>query len=487
MCITKLIIGIDKKHTLIRTETLILKRNNPPNASRILRTNLNRRLSFPSLEGLNKRQDGDITISNMNADQSKEDIKASLEVFMLTAKSNTRKCLLALAIEEAQESEKDRRNRCRRERYARLTDDEKRRRTRKVPRKGTVQPSESPWQTVYDSGDISGMITVTGLDKPCFLELLKDFEPIFRTHSPCGDGDGSLRRLSETETRGKPRSIKAHACLGLTLFWTRTACHYWTMATYFGLTSSPCEKWLRFGKRVLLHVLKQRDDSKIRMPNEDKLREYVSCIEHQYPALNNVAFVGDGLKIPLEKASDKIKQNAYYNGWKGDHYITNLFVFAPDGTIVCAIVNAPGSMHDSDLASIGDNNVYSKLDHYHATYGVKCVMDSAFAASERQSIIKSIPRETIDTRAETAEQAIVWDQALSVRQSAEWGMRALQGSMPRLKARWHYEENDERLIGLTMIIHLYNYKANNMDLNQIRTVYWNAYQEGAVTLTANTS
>jgi hypothetical protein len=46
-------------------------------------------------------------------------------------------------------------------------------------------------------------------------------------------------------------------------------------------------------------------------------------------------------------------------------------------------------------------------------------------------------------------------------------MRALQGSMPRLKARWSYEERDERLVGLTMLVLLYNYKANNMDLNQI--------------------
>ena len=46
--------------------------------------------------------------------------------------------------------------------------------------------------------------------------------------------------------------------------------------------------------------------------------------------------------------------------------------------------------------------------------------------------------------------------------------------MPRLKARWPYKERDERLVGLTMIALLHNYKANNMDLNQIRTVYWNS-------------
>ena len=66
---------------------------------------------------------------------------------------------------------------------------------------------------------------------------------------------------------------------------------------------------------------------------------------------------------------------------------------------------------------------------------------------------------------------------MSVRQSAEWGMRALQGSMPRLKARWHYEERDERFIGPHVMMFLHNYKANNMDLNQICSVHWNPYQQ----------
>ena len=76
--------------------------------------------------------------------------------------------------------------------------------------------------------------------------------------------------------------------------------------------------------------------------------------------------------------------------------------------------------------------------------------------------------------ASSSEEIAVLDQALSLRQSAEWGMRVLQGSMPRLKARWVYEERDERRVSLLMMVLLYNYQANNMDLNQIRSVYWNS-------------
>ena len=42
-------------------------------------------------------------------------------------------------------------------------------------------------------------------------------------------------------------------------------------------------------------------------------------------------------------------QSQYYNGWKHDHYVTSVFVFAPDGKIVAMTVNGPGVLHDSDM------------------------------------------------------------------------------------------------------------------------------------------
>ena len=43
-------------------------------------------------------------------------------------------------------------------------------------------------------------------------------------------------------------------------------------------------------------------------------------------------------------------QNAYYNGWTCSHYCSNILTFAPDGTIIHAILNAPGSWHDLNIA-----------------------------------------------------------------------------------------------------------------------------------------
>ena len=61
--------------------------------------------------------------------------------------------------------------------------------------------------------------------------------------------------------------------------------------------------------------------------------------------------------------------------------------------------------------------------------------------------------------------------ATSMRQSAEWGMRALQSSFPRLKDRFVYEEQGERKVMLRMILLLYNIRARKVGINQIQNVY----------------
>lgn len=248
--------------------------------------------------------------------------------------------LLYVMLSSMQETEQEQRNRGRRERYALLTDEEKQKRTSKIPRIGTLSVMDSSWKHLRDSQNVAGFITVTGIDLACFRELLSAFSPLFWNHTPYSrviDG-GRISKIDPSKKKGgRPRMVSCHACLGMVLFWTRTKCHYWTIAQFFDFTGSVCELWLRFGKRLLLHVLSQREDTQVKMPTADKCKEYIAAVSRKYHSLNSVGLVGDGLKVPIQKATDARKQNAFYNGWKSDHYITNLFVFGPDGLIVACI------------------------------------------------------------------------------------------------------------------------------------------------------
>ena len=268
---------------------------------------------------------------NSNAD--------ALIALLLFGQNKTSLTTTAVALDGLKPSEREQRNKRQRERYRNLTEEEKARRVRRVPRVATRMPWDSPWYKLLRSENVSGMITVTGYDYEHFHDLLKDFTPIFDANSPYTDAEGFLKSKDPLQQRGRPRLITADACLGMVLYWTRTSCYHWTIAQYFGLTGTCCDLWLRYGKRVLLEVLRNREDAAVKMPSEEKLTQYVGAIQSKYEHLDNVAFVCDGCKVLVQKASDNLMQRSYYNGWKCDHFITNLFVFAPDGTIVAAMLN----------------------------------------------------------------------------------------------------------------------------------------------------
>ena len=58
-------------------------------------------------------------------------------------------------------------------------------------------------------------------------------------------------------------------------------------------------------------------------------------------------------------------------------------------------------------------------------------------------------------------------QVMSMRQTAEWGMRAIQSSFPRLCNRMPFEKRGERRVSMKMMILLYNLHARRVGINQI--------------------
>jgi hypothetical protein len=234
------------------------------------------------------------------------------------------------------------------------------------------------------------------------------------------------------------------------------------------MISSTVDVWLRFSRRIIFVILRKHPMAKVSMPSAEKAKEYKDSIVQSFPSLNNVYCVADGLKLRIQSSSAAIVQEKFYNGWTHDHYITNLFVFGPDGTIIACVLNCPGSMHDSELASFG--NVYDKLQSAYDDHGGICVMDSAFCARGKPFVLKSV--QDINAGG-SATEILRLQQATSMRQAAEWGMRALQGSFPRLKVRMVYEEKGERLVILKTMVLLYNWRANTVGLNQIRSTFMN--------------
>ena len=133
-------------------------------------------------------------------------------------------------------------------------------------------------------------------------------------------------------------------------------------------------------------------------------------------------------------------------------------------------------MHDSTMASW--SGIYDKIDALFESTGAKVVVDSAFSSEGRNSMIKSY-QSNIDNRGNVRQNSQIQRQATSVRQMAEWGMRGLQASFPRLRDRLNFEQRGERRLILELIVYLYNYRASVVGLNQIQSVFMPSLKRSA--------
>ena len=182
----------------------------------------------------------------------------------------------------------------------------------------------------------------------------------------------------------------------------------------------------------------------------------------------------DGLKIKIDAAPDEITQSRFYNGWKHCHFVTAVLCFTPDGTIPACYYNVPGCSHDSTVADWGC--LYEKLEKVYEETGLKFVIDSAFCTTNIPFLIKSSQDDLtadagIMTFQEQVDDIARKLDAMSMRQSAEWGMGAVQSSFPRLKDTLPYEEYGERKRIMTSLLLLFNLRARLVGINQIRNVW----------------
>jgi hypothetical protein len=137
--------------------------------------------------------------------------------------------------------------------------------------------------------------------------------------------------------------------------------------------------------------------------------------------------------------------------------------FCHDGTIPIAYINVPGSVHDSQVAD--NRKIYDELASVYQWDSAKCTIDSAFGNVTREYLIKSsqdlIHIPNYRDRGIAQDATLMW-------QSAEWGMRAFQSSMPHIKDRMKFEEHGERKVTLTMMVLLITYMVG---INQLNSFY----------------
>ena len=128
-------------------------------------------------------------------------------------------------------------------------------------------------------------------------------------------------------------------------------------------------------------------------------------------------------------------------------------------------INCPGTWHDSTIADYG---IYTKMGEVYDCFNAKLVVDSAFKLAERNYLIRS-SNEMPATAG--AYKIALNEDATSVQQLAEHGMRMIQGQFPRMCDNITYEEYGEQKIILNLLVLLYNFQASTVGINMILNTY----------------
>jgi hypothetical protein len=152
----------------------------------------------------------------------------------------------------------------------------------------------------------------------------------------------------------------------------------------------------------------------------------------------------------------------------------NVLAFAPTGKVIYACLNFPGSYHDSTVAADLIDITIRKIGIY-----AFCV-DSGFPRGNELydkfvgPISKAQKKQLSPIlRTHILRQVEVY---VSLRQASEWGMRALQGTFPRLKSRL-CSDKPKRLNTIYGAVLLHNFRTHYVGLNQIAEVFNPLYEE----------
>jgi hypothetical protein len=332
----------------------------------------------------------------------------------------------------------------------------------------------SAWQFMYAGGNDRAFITTMGFDTTAFHLLLKPFKRIWDT-TPIPRGD---LHPESSQIRLSKRSLDAAGALGLVLHYLNSTMADYTLQQIFGLTPAVCSRYRNFGMKILLQTLCEIPEGSLAWPKKKEIERFAKLIRTRHPLLTHGFGFVDGLHLPIAKSQSLEVENAYYNGWCSSHFTSNLFAFAPDGTIIHATVNAPGSWHDSAIST----NLYTELID-NTPEGYYLIADTAFTTTRadlapklRTPPKKDFVRYSCDPRAAMLEIKF-YEQLVSARQAAEWGMQCLQGSFGRLKMPMPADDAQFRQLLIMLCARLHNARARIVGINQIRTVYEGIWTE----------
>ena len=196
--------------------------------------------------------------------------------------------------------------------------------------------------------DEPSWISLCGFTKELFYEIHDVFAPFF-TESWEKHYEHEVNAM---QPRGRPGALynrhsgDCRLALLLILMFFTTCTQEKIFCQLFGAAPTTTNKYLHIALRALRRAMLRMRDAHVVWPDDVKLLEYSKMIvDKQLWCRRDMlpfAFI-DGLNLSVMESGDFFEQNQDYSGWLSETVCSNLLVYAPDGTVIHATINAPGT------------------------------------------------------------------------------------------------------------------------------------------------
>jgi len=324
-----------------------------------------------------------------------------------------------------------------------------------------MDPEDAEWHTLYCHGDDGALVNTTSLTRTAFDQLLEEFSKDY------------LRGVkNQTRKGGRPSKMQSPSTiLGFLLTWYCDQMGAKTVCRMFGIPPSTCGRYLRIAEVALLGTLRRLPEGKFLWPTKAQQVAWGALVELKHPYVTKRWGFIDGKNYRVAAPGAADLQNAMYNGWLHSVYITGCACFGVDGCVIWAKHNVVGSWND------GENSRPFQLklqDEAINEVGHGVLSDSAFPVSgDMFTLIISPLKEGDIERSPAATRPALFAMSAAIttmRQSAEWGMGAVEKVYRRLLNKLPFNAH-VRADRLEVLHRLYNFRVRTTGISQIRSYF----------------
>lgn len=197
-------------------------------------------------------------------------------------------------------------------------------------------PAASAWRTLFCSNDEGAYMSVLGVTPVLFRSLVQVFAPFYKRAAE--DIRGYVGNGSK---RGRKSALSAADALGLVLHFLGTKVQRKCLSLIFGVGPATTSRAISAGLSALEAALGTMQEAEVRFPSHAEARTFAEQLEHKEPKVAGCMGFIDGLNLPIPTPDNTKDDPAYYNGWQHGHFVTNVFLWTPDGCVCFCVVNSP--------------------------------------------------------------------------------------------------------------------------------------------------